>query len=263
MSNYNYQVSTGTWDAITNEVTRLTTMIQNNEDLTPDDVKEVKRLVRGVENASKEYNKALSASYKQYKTMLSQKLEEIGYNVIDDYIVKRRKEQQDAISTRLNNKVNRFVEIVRTEIDKTTNLKNTRFTSPIPNQMMTLFPDINSGALSKEIHDWSPIELMIRELVTYADTKVNDFIILLPPTSAVASAFGQFFTTGDRKRIENIVDVMRNDSEWILNRHIALQLTSEKELLQMIAEIAKENTPESVNQIKRTLNIWDTKYLYL
>lgn len=263
MTTYNYQISTGTWDAITQEVMRLTPMIQNNEDLTPDDVKEVKRLVKEVETASKEYNKALTASYKQYKAMLSAKLEEIGYTVIDNYIVKRRKEQQDAISTRLTSKVNHFTDLVRGEIEKTTNLKHTKFIAPIPSQMMALFPNVNSGAVTKEISDWSPIELMVHELITYADEKVNNLIIELPATSVVANTFGQFFTTGDRSLLENLHDVLRNDSEWLMNRHIALQLKSEDDLLTMISDIANEKRAESVNQIKRLLNIWDTKHIYL
>lgn len=263
MTTYNYQVSTGTWDAITQEVTRLTPMIQNNEDLTPDDVKEVKRLVKEVETASKEYNKALTASYKQYKAMLSAKLEEIGYTVIDNYIVKRRKEQQDAISTRLTSKVNHFTDLVRGEIEKTTNLKHAKFIAPIPSQMMALFPNVNSGAVTKEISDWSPIELMVHELITYADEKVNNLITELPATSVVANTFGQFFTTGDRSLLENLHNVLRNDSEWLMNRHIALQLKSEDDLLTMISDIANEKSVESVNQIKRLLNIWDTKHIYL
>lgn len=262
MSTYNYQIATSTWDAITHEVSRLTPLIESNADLTPDDVKEIKRLVKEVENASKEYNKALTASYKQYKTMLSHKLEEIGYSTIDKYIIKRRKEQQDAISTRLTNKINKFTEMVRDAISKTTNLKNTTFTAPIPSQMLALFPSVNSGAVSKDISDWSPIELMVNELITYADTKTNTLITELPATSFVANTFGQFFTTGDRSLLDNINEVLRNDSEWLMNRHVALQLDSEATLLKTIAEIAGENTPESVAQIKRLLTIWDTRHIY-
>ena len=63
----NYQVSAETWTAIEAEVNRLLPSIESDADLTPDDVKEVKRLVALVENSMKAYNKELTAAYKTTK----------------------------------------------------------------------------------------------------------------------------------------------------------------------------------------------------
>ena len=84
--NTTYQIAPQLWDAITSEVNRLLPSIQSGEELTPDDVKEVRRLVGLVQNASKQYNKALTESYRNYKSILEQKLIEIGYGKIDEYI---------------------------------------------------------------------------------------------------------------------------------------------------------------------------------
>lgn len=103
--NTSYQIAPQLWDAITSEVNRLLPSIQSGEELTPDDVKEVRRLVGLVQNASKQYNKALTESYRNYKSILEQKLIEIGYGYIDEYITKKRQEQQTEISNRLTEKV--------------------------------------------------------------------------------------------------------------------------------------------------------------
>lgn len=259
----NYQISASTWDAISAEVQRLTPAIQANKDLTPDDVKEVRRLVKLVNDASSAYNKALTASYKEYKAMLSKKLNEIGYGYIDEYITKKRNEQQTAISNRLNAKVERFTEIVHLAIHKTNLLKNSQFTASIPSQMMALFPKINSGAINNEISDWTPIELVVNDIISHADEKMIELFTQLPATSNTAKTFGQYFTTGDRVLLANIMDVVRTDQEWLMNRHIAQQMQTEINLLGMIEAVAHDKTDESLAQIRRLISIWDTKAYYI
>ena len=259
----NYQISASTWDAISAEVQRLTPAIQADKDLTPDDVKEVRRLVKLINDASSAYNKALTASYKEYKAMLSKKLNEIGYGYIDEYITKKRNEQQTAISNRLNAKVERFTEIVHLAIHKTNLLKNSQFTASIPSQMMALFPKINSGAINNEISDWAPIELVVNDIISHADEKMIELFTQLPATSNTAKTFGQYFTKGDRVLLANIMDVVRTDQEWLMNRHIAQQMQTEIDLLGMIEAVAHDKTDESLSQIRRLISIWDTKAYYI
>lgn len=123
----NYQVAAATWTAIEQEVNRLLPSIENNAELTPDDVKEVKRLVALVENSIKTYNKELTSAYNQYKKLLNDKLAEIGYPTIGAYIVRKRNEQQAQVSARLNEKVDTFTKIVEEALSKTALVKDALF----------------------------------------------------------------------------------------------------------------------------------------
>lgn len=262
--NTSYQIAPQLWDAITSEVNRLLPSIQSGEELTPDDVKEVRRLVGLVQNASKQYNKALTESYRNYKSILEQKLIEIGYGYIDEYITKKRQEQQTEISNRLTEKVNRFTNYVQSQIQETEHLKETHFVGAIPGQLMTLFPNVNSGAQTKEIKNWRPIEDIIREMIHYADTQITPIIKQIPSSSNIAQTFGKYFTTGDRTLIhpDNLKANLKLDQEWLREKMIAEQLTSEEILLQMIGAIAAENTNDSLNQIRQLIGIWDRRHTY-
>ncbi len=262
--NTSYQIAPQLWDAITSEVNRLLPSIQSGEELTPDDVKEVRRLVGLVQNASKQYNKALTESYRNYKSILEQKLIEIGYGYIDEYITKKRQEQQTEISNRLTEKVNRFTNYVQSQIQETEHLKETHFVGAIPGQLMTLFPNVNSGAQTKEIKNWQPIEDIIREMIHYADTQITPIIKQIPSSSNIAQTFGKYFTTGDRTLIhpDNLKANLKLDQEWLREKMIAEQLTSEEILLQMIGAIAAENTNDSLNQIRQLIGIWDRRHTY-
>ena len=257
-----YEVSSGTWEAIQTEVNKLLPAIERGDDLTPDDVKEVKKLVTLVENASKAYNKALKQSFNSYKQMLNQKLDEIGYPTISSYIEMRRKEQQTDISNRLTTKVAHFTKIVHEELDKTTIIKRTQFVGPIPSQMMTLFPKINSGAIANEIKDWTPIETMVRTLIQYADKQAIEMVTILPLTSMTAQTFGSFFKTGDRELLSDIKEVLKKDQDWLINRQVALGMTDEQTMLSMLDGILHSDEQDKLSQIRRLLNIWDTKHLY-
>lgn len=262
--NTSYQIAPQLWEAITSEVNRLLPSIQSGEELTPDDVKEVRRLVGLVQNASKQYNKALTESYRNYKSILEQKLIDIGYGYIDAYITQKRQEQQTEISNRLTEKVNRFTNYVQSQIQETEHLKETQFVGAIPGQLMTLFPNVNSGAQTKEIKNWQPIEDIIREMIHYADTQITPIIKQIPSSSNIAQTFGKYFTTGDRTLIhpDNLKANLQLDQEWLREKMIAEQLTSEETLLQMIGAIAAENTNDSLSQIRQLIGIWDRRHTY-
>ena len=262
--NTSYQIAPQLWEAITSEVNRLLPSIQSGEELTPDDVKEVRRLVGLVQNASKQYNKALTESYRNYKSILEQKLIDIGYGYIDAYITQKRQEQQTEISNRLTEKVNRFTNYVQSQIQETEHLKETQFVGAIPGQLMTLFPNVNSGAQTKEIKNWQPIEDIIREMIHYADTQITPIIKQIPSSSNIAQTFGKYFTTGDRTLIhpDNLKANLQLDQNWLREKMIAEQLTSEETLLQMIGAIAAENTNDSLSQIRQLIGIWDRRHTY-
>lgn len=258
----NYQVSAETWTAIEAEVNRLLPSIESDADLTPDDVKEVKRLVVLVENSMKAYNKELTAAYKNYKTLLNNKLAEIGYPTINAYIVRRRNEQQAQVSARLNEKVNTFTQMVDRVLQTTNLLKEATFASLIARQMMALFPKVNSGAQDKNISDWTPIELIVTELIHEADAAMHPIYTTMPLTSNVAKTFGQYFTTGDKTLLQQLPTDLQADREWLLERNIAQQLETEDDLFDMIKGVIEERTPETLQQVRQLISIWDRRMTF-
>lgn len=258
----NYQVAAATWTAIEQEVNRLLPSIENNAELTPDDVKEVKRLVALVENSIKTYNKELTSAYNQYKKLLNDKLAEIGYPTIGAYIVRKRNEQQAQVSARLNEKVDTFTKIVEQALSKTALVKDALFAPLIARQMMALFPKINSGAADKSISDWEPIKKIVNELIADADTVMHPLYVQMPLTTNVAKTFGQYFTTGDRTLLQHLPEQLKADQEWLLERNIAQQLTSEDALFDMMKSIIDERTPETLQQVRQLISIWDRREMF-
>lgn len=258
----NYQVAAATWTAIEQEVNRLLPSIENNAELTPDDVKEVKRLVALVENSIKTYNKELTSAYNQYKKLLNDKLAEIGYPTIGAYIVRKRNEQQAQVSAQLNEKVDTFTKIVEEALSKTALVKDALFAPLIARQMMALFPKINSGAADKSISDWEPIKKIVNELIADADTVMHPLYVQMPLTTNVAKTFGQYFTTGDRTLLQHLPEQLKADQEWLLERNIAQQLTSEDALFDMMKNIIDERTPETLQQVRQLISIWDRRAMF-
>ena len=258
----NYQVAAATWTAIEQEVNRLLPSIENDAELTPDDVKEVKRLVALVENSIKTYNKELTSAYNQYKKLLNDKLAEIGYPTIGAYIVRKCNEQQAQVSARLNEKVDTFTKIVEEALSKTALVKDALFAPLIARQMMALFPKINSGAVDKSISDWEPIKKIVNELVADADTVMHPLYVQMPLTTNVAKTFGQYFTTGDRTLLQHLPEQLKADQEWLLERNIAQQLTSEDALFDMMKSIIDERTPETLQQVRQLISIWDRREMF-
>ncbi len=258
----NYQVAAATWTAIEQEVNRLLPSIESNAELTPNDVKEVKRLVALVDNSIKTYNKELTSAYNQYKKLLNDKLAEIGYPTIEAYIVRKRNEQQAQVSARLNEKVDTFTKIVEQALSKTALVKDALFTPLIARQMMALFPKINSGAADKSISDWEPIKKIVNELIADADTVMHPLYVQMPLTTNVAKTFGQYFTTGDRTLLQHLPEQLKADQEWLLERNIAQQLTSEDALFDMMKSIIDERTPETLQQVRQLISIWDRREMF-
>lgn len=257
-----YQVSEEVWQQIQSEVARLTKRIQNEDELVPTDVAEVKRLVGMVNATAKAYNKALNEAYKTYKQRLDDQLTQIGYPVIVEYIAARKKEQSDAISQRLSEKLNTFHEIVQQSLAKTKWLKQTSFAGSIHNQMVNLFPKVMSGAKSKEINDWQPIEHMVNELIQYAEEQMQEVYTILPTQSHVTKTFEQYFATGDRTTLSHLMDDLQSDRAWIESHVLAKQMNSEKDVIRMIKQVADENDEQSLNRIQQIMHVWQNRSLY-
>ena len=127
---------------------------------------------------------------------------------------------------------------------------------------MNLFPKINSGAVANEIKDWAPIETMVRALIQYADEQTIEMVTILPLTSITAQTFGAFFKTGDRELLKDIKEILKKDQDWLINRQVALSMTDETTMLNMLDGILHSGELDKLSQIRRLLNIWDTRHLY-
>lgn len=261
MSTPNYQVSAETWQAIVGEVNRLLPRIQNHEEVTPEDVKEVRRLVKLVDSSASEYNKALRATYKVYKDQLTQQLTRIGYGQIEQYIADCRKKHQEQVSKRLTYKVDTFNQYVCQALATTQWLQQTSFATMIPNQLLNLFPKVNSGALTKEITDWTPIVTVVQTLITDAEKTMNPLYAQLPVQSHVAQTYARYFQTGDREVLTRLDQALHQDQEWLLNHHIAEKMETEADVLDMIEGCLKTRSDQTLSQIRQLLAIWDSKPL--
>ena len=239
-----YEVSNATWTALHDEIVRLTTLINAGTELEPADVNEVKALAKQVRNYGVSYRRAITTSATNYKNLLDQELNRLGYDVIERYIETKRTEQQMATSQRLSAKIMHFNGLVQTELSRTTVLKNSSIANNVGNDLLTRFPKVNSGAASKEINNWEPIKSVIRMSIMRADQVMAQYPILqqMPAAAKAMRSISEYLATGDVHKTENINDDLKADLP----------------LLQRIALKPRVATDEStVQEIQNILNTED------
>ena len=91
---------------------------------------------------------------------------------------------------------------------------------------------------------------------------MHPLYVQMPLTTNVAKTFGQYFTTGDRTLLQHLPEQLKADQEWLLERNIAQQLTSEDALFDMMKSIIDERTPETLQQVRQLISIWDRREMF-
>ena len=257
-----YQVPATVWQSIETEVQRLTVMIESNQELTPADVQEVKRLVTQVETTQKAYNKAVQDAAASYKRKVVEKLREIGYDKIDAYITLKKQEQKKEISDRLNQKIETYNNIIDEIVQDTTYVKNLAISKNLASIMLPLFPNVNSGAKNKAINDWTPIRTVITKIINDVDKQLNQLVLMLPNGSKTMGLLMTYFQTGDITLLSSLPQQLELDRRYIEDTLLSNKLQTEDDVLATIREIqlgSAENS-DKLNQIERVISVWRTKH---
>ena len=114
-----YTVSGAVWEALTDEINVVVSRIEAGEELVPEDVARVRQLKNQVDSYLSAFNKAMRTAQANYKELLANQLQQLGYNKIDDYIQMQRKKQTDEQNQRLLTKQTTFNNLVAEALENT------------------------------------------------------------------------------------------------------------------------------------------------
>lgn len=258
--NQGYLASSTVWSELVTETARLNKLIDSGAKLTPDDVKDVSRLAKTVKNYGVLYRRAVTKTATNYKDLLNQRLSAIGYDKIEDYVEARKREASNAREDRLNQKVDKFNQLVATELSKSKVLQNSSIARQVAPDLGRRFPKLNSGAKNKEIKDWEPVEAIVRLSILTADKAFIDHptLKLLPNYAHSVSAINQYLATGDDSLIKGLDDKLKEDQDLLRKIAIKQKVKTDHDALSQIELVLKSSQDDHVKltYIKRLIDTY-------
>ena len=263
IDNTQFLVDPTVWNQIRDETARLIPLIEaEGADLSPDEFKDVKKLAKTVRDHVTKYRSELRKHTNLYKTRVEEELDAINYGKIEDYMGKRREEHQKELSDRLNNQLSTFNRVVAEELSKTNHVKSSSLAGQVSNLLMKRFPNVNSGAKSKEIKKWNPIEAVIRLSIGKVDAVMANqpLIQQLPAHSKTMRELGQYLETGDENLLENIASCLEEDRVIIQRLVLKSRVeTADATVNEMKAVLSTEaiSSDTMIERVRMLLSVYD------
>lgn len=257
-----YTVSAEIWEALKTEINTVVARIDAGEQLSPEDVTNVRSLKKQVETYSTTFNKAMRDAQTKYKDLVNKQLLDLGYNKIDAYILEQRKKQQDEQNTRIATKQNQLRVIVETQLANTVLVKQTALAHELLPAFVSRFPNVNSSAKTKEITNWGPYEAIVKTSLNMLDVFFHDPIfegaITLPITSATMQQLLKYIRDGQLEHLACMREIFVKDQGYLTQQKLRVEITSKEIALEKITEVlAKEekSTDQKLAEIDQILRI--------
>lgn len=253
VNNERFEIVDTTWERLRDEITRLKGRIETGDELKPQDVKEVKALARQVRDYGVSYRRAVTQTATQYKQMLDKTLAQLGYNQIEEYINQKKMEQNKAIEDRLTAKLDKFNQIVNEELASTKSLQNSSLNNFVSNEIATRFPNLNSGAVSKEIKDWEPVKSVVRTTIQKADAQFDKYPVMnmLPSNAQTMQTLAAYLRTGDVNKINYIKEALPLDKSYIQNMAVQKLVQTESDLVSQIKSVVDSTEVDDHEKLTR------------
>lgn len=251
------------WDEIKAETQRLIPLIeQQGADLSPEEFKKVKQLAKNVRDHVTKYRAEVKKQTTIYKERIETELDAIDYGKIESYMTKRREEHQKEVSDRLNEQLSTFNRLVAEELSKTNHIKSSSLASQVSNLLMKRFPNVNSGAKSKEIKKWNPIESVIRLTIKKVDDVMmaQPLIQQLPAHSTTMRQLGRYLSEGDDHILDNVSSWLEDDKAIIQRLVLKSRVeTADDTVNEMKAVLATESISSDVmiERVRMLLSVYD------
>ncbi len=256
-----YTVSVDLWTALTTEIDSVVARIDGGEELAPEDVTNVRSLVKQVESYLTSFNKAMRDAQAKYKGLVAKKLESLGYPKIEAYIQVQRKKQVDDQNARIAAKQAGLRARVEQAMEQTVHVKETALKNELLPAFAARFPVIGSGAKGKDISNWSPYEAIIGNTLKMLDIffhdKAFDGATNLPVTSATMSQLLAYVRSGDLNLLSVMRQIFAKDAELLTANKLRTEITTKEVALSRIGEILKEekSADEKLSEIIRITRI--------
>lgn len=227
------------WSDMERQTKAILERIENNDEtLTPDDLKEVKSFRKEMEDYFKEFKKALTQKQKDYIAQAESRLVSIGYDRIEQFCKMKNDEQKLAVENRMNAKIAKLESIVNEALEKTIHLKNHPLGKEMFPNFVTRFPKIKSGALDKKIKDWKPYETAIQTTIQTIDLAFANtsypYLKSMPLHSNSMRLLMLYIKDGDPVHMEQLTSAYMQDNDIIVNMMLKQNLHTKKDCVLML-----------------------------
>lgn len=260
-----YTVSLDLWQRLETEIQSVSKRIESGDELTPEDVVNVRALKREVDGYITDFNRAMKGAETQYKKMVEQRLIELGYDYIEKFTAMKRQEQRTIENTRISVKMDGLKTISDGLLEHTERLKDMPMAKELLPAFTARFPNVQSGAKSKDIKDWKPYFAVIQRTMTIMDTFFRDpkyaDAQYLPLHSATIRELLAFAKDGKEEHLSNVVVKYKEDEPLIRMEKLRLALKTKADGIAHIQEILDNigdlgDLSEGAKQI-RTEQAWE------
>lgn len=255
-----YSVSADLWQRLEDEVSIVSQRIAAGDDLVPDDVANVQKLKRQVDNYVTGFNKAIRDASSNYRKLVDRRLAEIGFNTVEEFVQKKRQEQTAEQDKRIAYKMQMLKNISEQIILRTTILKDTPAAKELLPAFVARFPKVQSGAKSNEIKDWRPYFNIMAHAVSLMDTFFADpqyeDAVMLPLYSTTIRELLAYVRDGNPGHLENLKEHYKNDQEYIRIEKMKQRLLTKEDGIKEIRKILDDiDNMDNANEAVRDLRI--------
>lgn len=237
-----YSVSAELWQRLEAEIIAVSGRIEAGDELVPEDVANVRKLKSQVEGYVTSFNKAMSGAQAQYKSMVARRLTELGYDNIEQFILKKKQEQTRDCNNRETAKMNILKGLSDGLLARTNRLKDTSIAKELLPAFVARFgSNVQSGAKNKEIKDWKPYFNIMAHTVTlmdafFCDPKYEDAVIL-PIYSGTMRELLAYAKDGSNEHLTNAIAKYQEDQSYIKAEKLKQSVKTKEDAVEHIRQI--------------------------
>lgn len=255
-----YSVSAELWQRLENEIILVSDRIKAGEELVPDDVVNVQKLKKQVDNYVTGFNRAIRDASVDYRKLVDRRLTEIGFNTIDDFVKKKRQEQTAEQDKRVAYKMGMLKNIAEQLIMRTKILKDMPVAKELLPAFVARFPKVQSGAKSNDINDWRPYFNIMAHTVSLIDTFFSDpgyeDATFLPLYSSTIKELLAYARDGNPEHLEDFKSRYEEDQKYIREEKLRQRLQTKEDGIREISSILEDiNNMDSRNDAVHELRI--------
>lgn len=234
----NHAVENELWRTLEEEVKKVSLEIDSGAELQPKDIKKVRSLRRQVEDYVKEFNRTMRSVQQDYKEQVTERLDSLGYQAIEDYVLAQRKKQTDIQNERTSKKLKKLTDVVEQAVSETAVIKHTALGSEMLPAFLERFPTINSGAKANDIDDWEPYKQVVQTNLSHVDTFLNDTKYqaaqILPIHSQTMQQLLKYIRSGNIEQLATMKTIFESDREILENQVLKKHIQSHGDAIEMI-----------------------------
>lgn len=260
-----YSVSIDLWQRLEEEIQSVSERIDAGDDLTPNDVTNVRKLKSQVDNYVTDFNRAMRNAQGKYRKMVDAELKELGFDKIEQFVAKKRQEQSNLQNSRIAYKMECLKEIYDGLLTRTECLKDVPASKELLPAFIARFPKVQSGAKNNDITDWMPYFSIMSRTITIMDTFFRDpkyaDAVLLPMHSGTIRELLAYARDGKEEHLANVSVKFKEDEPLIRAEKLKQKLTSKTVGIEHIRRILDdmgnmEHLSDEAKQV-RTDQIWE------